>query len=216
MPEKLNAATGRTTGTRSSRRLRAEGLIPGVLYGHGIDPISLAVNGREVRDALSGDSGMNTVLTLNVDGEEHLALARHIQNHPTRGTAIHIDFQVVSRSEKLSATVPVTLVGEKADSEVVIEQMLFEVTVLCSPLDIPTGFEVEISKLELGQQVLVSELDLPENVDIDTPGDEVVVAAKSPATVDLGGEAETGDGAGEGAEGSGAGVGSTDNAKDGE
>src|ERR1700759_5270608 len=108
----LVARSGRTTGSASSRRLRAAGRIPAVVYGHGMAGESVSVDGRELRHALSGEAGVNQLLSLKVGSETHLALARALQRHPVRHTVLHVDFQVVSRDEIISAEVPVVLVGE--------------------------------------------------------------------------------------------------------
>ena len=96
MPETtLTAHTGREIGSSSTRRLRAEGKIPGVVYGHGTDPIPVAVVAREFQIAMSGEAGLNTLLSLKVDGKDHLTLARDIQHHPVRNTVTHVDFLIV-------------------------------------------------------------------------------------------------------------------------
>src|SRR5438874_8334372 len=106
MPEvTLAVEVGRPAGSRPSRRLRAAGKIPGVLYGHGVDPVSLAVDRRELRHALSGGAGTNTLLSLEVDGTTHLALARQVQRDPVKGTVDHIDFQIVRRDEVVAAEI---------------------------------------------------------------------------------------------------------------
>src|ERR1700678_2432161 len=93
----LVAEPGRLTGSSESRRLRASGRIPGVLYGHGGEGTSVSVDGREFRQALSGGAGLNQLLSLQVGSETHLAMARSLQRHPVRHTVIHVDFQIVRR-----------------------------------------------------------------------------------------------------------------------
>ena len=116
MPETtLTAQTGREIGSSSTRRLRTEGKIPGVVYGHGTDPIPVAVVAREFQIAMSGEAGLNTLLSLQVDGTEHLTLARDIQHHPVRNTVTHVDFLIVRRDELISAEVPINLVGEAVE-----------------------------------------------------------------------------------------------------
>src|SRR2546421_249751 len=95
----LAAQPRHEAGTRPSRRLRAAGKVPGVLYGHGIDAVALAVDGRELRGALSTPAGVNALLTLDVAGDRHLAMARQLQRHPVRGSVIHVDFVIVRRDE---------------------------------------------------------------------------------------------------------------------
>src|SRR6516165_8427644 len=108
----LVAEAGRPTGSRASIRLRRAGRIPGVIYGHGIEPVPVSVAGRDLRAALTTESGMNALLSVQVDGQAHLTLAREVQRHPVRNTVVHVDFQIVRRDEVVSADVPLVVVGE--------------------------------------------------------------------------------------------------------
>src|SRR5512138_3229626 len=108
----LVAETGRVTGSRASRRLRREGKIPGVVYGHGSAPVGVAVDGRDLRAALNTPSGMNALLTLTVDGDEHLTMAKVLQRDPVRSTVTHVDFQIVRRDEIVGSDVSLVLIGE--------------------------------------------------------------------------------------------------------
>src|ERR1700760_3994671 len=91
----LVADPGRPTGSAASRRLRAAGRIPAVGYGHGGAGTSVSVDGRDLRHALSGEAGLNQLLSLKVGSDTHLALARAVQRHPVRHTVLHVDFQIV-------------------------------------------------------------------------------------------------------------------------
>jgi large subunit ribosomal protein L25 len=196
MPEiTLVAQPGRPTGSPEARRLRASGRIPAVVYGHGIHAEPVAVDGRELRIALSGEAGVNQLLNLEVAGTRHLALARVLQRHPVRGTLVHVDFQVVSRTEILSADVPVVLVGEAKAVETgggVIEHPLQSLTINAMPGDIPNSIEVDITDLAIGDTIRVGDLPLPAGVTTDVDPDEsVVVAALSEVNAEVEGlEAE--------------------------
>ena len=179
----LVAQTGRATGRSESRRLRTTGRIPAVVYGHGVHPSSVSVDGRELRTALSGEAGVNQLLDLKVGDTSHLALARVLQRHPVRNTVVHVDFQIVSRTEILSAEVSITLVGEAKEVELergVLEQPLLSLTVHARPGDIPNAIEIDVTELTIGQTVRVGELKLPRGVTTDVdPEEPVVVAAAS-------------------------------------
>jgi len=187
MSSRLVAETGRTLGSRSTNRLRATGKIPGVLYGLGVTPTPLAVGARELRAALRGDHGINAVLTLDVDGTEHVAMARDIQRHVTRGTVSHVDFLVVDRNVSVSADVPVTLVGESdLGGSAMVDVVVSSLTINAKPESIPAAIEVDQSKLVLGSQVLVKDLVLPEGVTTEVDPEEVVVRVLvSDATAEL-------------------------------
>ena len=144
MPETtLTAHTGREIGSSSTRRLRAEGKIPGVVYGHGSEPISVAVVAREFQIAMSGEAGLNTLLQLQVDGKDLLTMARDIQHHPVRNVVTHVDFLIVNRDEQISAEVTINLIGEAleiAHGDGIVDQQLFTLHVKAKPTDIPPAW----------------------------------------------------------------------------
>jgi large subunit ribosomal protein L25 len=180
----LVAEAGRPTGTRQSRRLRAAGRIPGVIYGHGTDPVAVSVDGRSLRAALTTDSGLNALLALELAGETHLTLAREIQRHPVRNTVVHVDFQIVGRDEVVSAEVPVTLIGQANQVEIndgVVEHQLFSLTVQATPDRIPNTIEVDISGMRIGDAIRVGDLPLPEGVTTDVDPEDTVVLAQGSA-----------------------------------
>ncbi len=201
MPEiVLNAEVGRTLGSRSARRLRAEGKIPGVVYGHGTDPVPVAVVGRDLRVALSGESGSNTLLSLAAGDQTFLTLAREMQRHPVRGTVIHVDFQIVRRDEIIAADVPITLVGEALEvhhGDGLVDQQLFTLPVRARPSDIPTVVELDITGLTIGSALRVADLQLASGVTTDLEDDVAIVTGQPPRVQALeteGAEGEAGEG----------------------
>ena len=108
----LTAETGRPKGSRAARRLRREGKIPGVIYGHGTDPLPVAVGARELRVALNGEAGANQLLSLDTGSGTYLTLAREMQRHPVAQTVTHVDFVIVRCDEVITADVPITFIGE--------------------------------------------------------------------------------------------------------
>jgi len=169
MPEiTLDAEVGRTTGSSDTRRLRNDGKIPGVVYGHGIDPIAVAVNARDFRQALSGDQGLNTLLDLTAGDQKYLVLAREIQRHPVRGTVNHVDFQVVNRDEGVEVEVPLNVVGDAVDvrhNDWEVDQQLFSLQIKAQPSLIPNAVTVDISELTTGNAIRISDLVLPDGVE---------------------------------------------------
>jgi large subunit ribosomal protein L25 len=184
MPETtLTAHTGREIGSSSTRRLRTEGKIPGVVYGHGTDPIPVAVVAREFQVAMSGEAGLNTLLSLKVDGTDHLTLARDIQHHPVRNTVTHIDFLIVRRDELISAEVPINLVGEAvevAHGDGIVDQQLFTLQIKAKPADIPPSVDIDISSLTIGGALHVSDIVIPSGVELETDVDATVVGGNPP------------------------------------
>lgn len=200
----LTAETGRRPGSSDARRLRSSGKIPGVVYGHGQDPLPVAVDARELRSVLTTEAGLNALLNLRVDGTSHLTLAREIQRHPVRNTVVHVDFLVVSRDEVISAEVPIALTGEAVEVERgdgLVEQQLFSLTVHATPGRIPNAVEVDVSGLELGGTIRVGDLTLPDGVTTDVDPEAAVVLAALPQAADTGDEATAAEPGAEGGEG---------------
>lgn len=179
----LAAETRVDTGSAASRRLRLAGKVPAVLYGHGIDPQALTVDGRELRGALGHEAGLNALISLDVGSAgRHLALARQLQRHPVRGTVDHVDFLVVRRDEVVSAEVPVRLVGEALEvhrGDGLVEQQLFTLVVHATPADIPSAIEVDVTNLTIGDAVRVRDLVMPARVRTDIDPEESVVAGQA-------------------------------------
>jgi large subunit ribosomal protein L25 len=201
----LIAESGRPAGSAASRRLRREGKVPAILYGHGVDSTPLAVDARELRNALTGEAGLNALLALSVDGSSHLAMARHLQRHPVRGGVEHVDFVIVRRDEVVSAEVIIEMVGE---AEAVhreggfLDQSLFNLVIAALPGDIPPKIEIDVSGLEIGDAIRVGDLKLPAGVSTEVDSEAPVVIAQAAQVVDLGEEPEAEEGEeGEAAEG---------------
>ncbi len=182
----LVAEVGRPTGSRSVRRLRREGKVPGVIYGRGTDPVPVAVEGRELRAALTGEAGVNQLLSLDTGSETYLTIAREMQRHPVAQTLTHVDFVIVRRDEVISADVPITLVGEALavqPGDGLVEQQLFALTINALPAAIPSVIEADVSELTIGGQVRVSDLPLPEGVTTDVDPDSAVVVGQPPRVI---------------------------------
>jgi len=179
----LLAEPGRPVGSRSARRLRADGRVPAVVYGQGVEPVPVTVHARDLRTALSTDAGLNAVLSLRVDGKKYLTMARELQRHPVRGTVIHVDFQVVDPERQISAEVPISLTGEAVElhrSEGVLDQQLFALPVMARPADIPTHLEVDVSEVVIGSVIRVEEIALPPGVTSELDPESIVVAGQPP------------------------------------
>ncbi len=175
---KLVATTGRSTGSPASRRLRTEGLIPAVLYGQGITPISVSVERRELRLALSGPAGANTLLSLEVDGTSYPAVIKDIQRHPIRRTVNHIDFLTVSLTEQLTLSVSVRLEGESAAVKAagaLIDASVDSIEVHCTPGIMPNEFVIDITNMQPGDVVRLRDVPMPAGVTANGDPDMAIV-----------------------------------------
>ncbi|HEY3843537.1 MAG TPA: 50S ribosomal protein L25 [Acidimicrobiales bacterium] len=201
----LTAELGRPLGSRATRRLRREGKIPGVIYGHGTDPVSVAVVARELRVALNGEAGANQLLSLEAGDTTYLTLAREMQRHPVAQTVTHVDFQIVRRDEVISADVSIVLTGEALEvhhGDGLVDQQMFTLPINARPADIPTSVELDITGLTIGAQLRVSDLTLPAGVTTDVDPETAIAIGQPPRVVTLeeeGEAAEEGEAPAEGA-----------------
>lgn len=175
----LTAHTGRVTGTRSSRRLRADGLVPSVVYGLGSDPMSVAVEWPALRKALTTDAGVNALITLDIEGEQQLSIVKDIQRHPTRRDVIHVDFIRIDPNAEVEVEVPLVLTGEARNVTQVsgmVDQTMFTLSILSKPQDIPTELTADITELEVNETVTVADIILPAGVRTEVDPEESVAS----------------------------------------
>ncbi len=154
-------------GSRRVRRLRKEGLVPGVLYGKG-HTRAIVVGERDLRAALTGPSGLHAIVDVVLEGQKtpHHAVLKDYQRHPIRGTLTHVDFHEVRLDRPIQATVTVQLVGESPGAKQggVVQQVSRELRVEALPTEIPEHIEADISALEIGATVRIADLEAIEGV----------------------------------------------------
>jgi large subunit ribosomal protein L25 len=163
----LVAETGRPTGSANSRRMRREDHVPAVVYGQGMEPITISVVRRELRHALSGPAGTNTVLDLTVDGQVYPAIVKELQRHPVRRTVSHVDFLQVNLNEEITIAVPVRLEGEaKAviDEGGLVDPAVDTIEVRTTPRNIPNEIVIDITDMTMDTVITLAELELPAGV----------------------------------------------------
>jgi large subunit ribosomal protein L25 len=199
----------RTELRKRNHALRERGFIPGVIYGHRVEPVSVSVPRRDFERAFHR-SGRTQLLDLQIDGEgkPRKVLVRQVQYNPRGGATLHVDFYQVNLKEKIVADVPIVLVGEspavqRRDGE--LAQNLHSLKVSCLPADIPEHVEVDVSKLEnVEDSIRISELVTPDEVEVISDPEDVVVKVAAPRVAEeepvAEGEAAEGEAA-EGAEG---------------
>jgi large subunit ribosomal protein L25 len=191
-------------GSRPAGRLRRAGLVPAVVYGLGDETVNVTVSARDLSHILAGESGANTLINLQVGGDDVLTLARQIQRHPTRGELLHVDFIRIRRDVAVSAEIPVHLVGEATGVKDggLLEQLMFHLTVEAMPGNIPVSIEYDVSELGIGDQLHVSDLALGAGVATQVDAETVVAQVAAPRVLAEVAEGEEGEAAeGEGAPG---------------
>jgi large subunit ribosomal protein L25 len=163
----LVAETGRPTGSANSRRMRREEHIPAVVYGQGMQPITISVVRRDLRHALSGPAGVNTVLDLTVDGKVFPAIVKELQRHPVRRTVAHVDFLQVNLNEEITIAIPVRLEGEAkqviADGGLV-DPAVDTIEVRTTPRNIPNEIVIDITDMTMDTVITLGDIQLPAGV----------------------------------------------------
>jgi large subunit ribosomal protein L25 len=185
METTLTAELRADTGKGAARRLRATGLVPGILYGHGMDPVKLSISGKDLLHLFHTAGGGGTLVDLKVDGQTHLAIPREIQRDHIHGRFIHIDFLAVRRDERITLAVEVHEVGEAPGIRAggVIEHHLREIEIECLPKDVPETIPADISSMEIGDLLRVSDIPAPEGVIFLTAADTPVISVIQPAAL---------------------------------
>ena len=154
-----------------------------MVYGHGAQPIPVAVGAREFQIAMSGEAGLNTLLSLEVGKDNFLTLARDIQHHPFKNVVTHVDFLIVRRDEVISAEITINLVGEAIEvqhGDGIVDQQLFTLHIKAKPADIPPSVDIDISGLTIGASLHVSDITIPAGVELETDLEATVVAGQPP------------------------------------
>jgi large subunit ribosomal protein L25 len=177
-------ATPRTATGRQVRALRRSGLLPAVIYGHNVEPISISLEGREAGRVL-GRLSSSSLITIDLDGKEYPSIVREKQQNYIKRNLIHVDFMVVSLTEKIRAKVGILLTGNSPavkDFNSMLINGLSELEVEAFPQDLPESIVVDISTLvKIGDGIHVRDIVLSDRVLVlDTP-DEMIVLATAPA-----------------------------------
>jgi large subunit ribosomal protein L25 len=172
-------------GSRVTRRLRKQGLVPGVLYGRGQKPRSISIPTRELRRVLTGSHGLHAILDVVLTGQKttHASILKDYQQHPLRGEIMHVDLQEVRLDQPIHATVTLDLVGDSPGVREggVLSQPSREVNVEALPMEVPDRIELDVSGLAVGGSLRVADLPALEGVTyLDDP--ETVVASVTTAT----------------------------------
>jgi large subunit ribosomal protein L25 len=167
-------------GTRESRRLRRDGMIPGVLYGRGHKPHPISVQERELRRVLTGSAGLHAILDVVLAGQKstHASILKDYQVDPIRGKIEHFDLQEVRLDQPIQTSVVVELVGESAGTKAggVLSQVSREIRVEALPLEVPERIELDVSAMEIGDTLRLADLPTREGVTYLDDAEETVLA----------------------------------------
>jgi large subunit ribosomal protein L25 len=172
-------------GSADARRLRKEGLIPGVLYGKGKTSHAICVPERELRRVLTGPGGLNAILDVVLEGKQatHASILKEYQQDPVRGSISHVDFHEVRLDRPIHATVAVQLVGEPVGAKEggVLSQVQREINVEALPMEIPEHLELDVSGMAIGDTLRLADLPARGGVTyLDDPEETVLATVTLP------------------------------------
>jgi large subunit ribosomal protein L25 len=191
---KLATETRTEFGKGAARRIRRDNKVPGVVYGHGTEPVHVTLPGHELLLALRTP---NVLLSLEIDGKTELAIPKAVQRDPLKGFLEHVDLLLVRRGEKVTVEVVVETEGELAPGSFLVENVLNTLSVETEATHIPTSVTVSIAGLSAGDSIAAKDVPLPSGTTLATDADAVVIQILAAQAEEPAADAE---GAAEGAE----------------
>ncbi len=188
-----------STGTGVAKKLRRQGIVPGVIYGGGQRTYPVQVKEKEITDLLHGAASENVLVDLVVQGakeEKKLVLIQDVQHNVLSGAVTHVDFQAVKEDEEIRALLPIHLHGEAAGVKMggLLEHQVHDVEVTCLPKDLPETLDFDVEHLEMGQALHIGDVTFPDGVK-PTVGEQVVIALVTESRAAKAGDVEDEDAA---------------------
>jgi len=180
----LIARTGRAPGSRESRRIRKQGMIPGIVYGLGIEPVAVAVDSHDLHVALHTEAGTNAIISLEIEGGDTVTtMARVVEKHPFRNEYRHIDFVKVDLTKKIITDVTLHFEGEPVGVREggVFSPAKTTVSIEVLATDIPSFIELDVSGVEMGVSMRVADLPAIEGLEYLDDPETVVMSITAPA-----------------------------------
>jgi large subunit ribosomal protein L25 len=185
---KLTARPRSQSGRNAVKSVRARGSVPAVIYGHHTTPANLEVSHRELEILLSHAVGENILVDLEIqegaNKSNQLSLIQEVQRHTLRNQILHVDFQAVSMTEKISADITIEPFGESDGVKNfggLLEQSMRSIAIRCLPQDLPEIIKVDVSALKVGDSIHIRDLQLPKGVEADVDADLTVFIVAEPA-----------------------------------
>jgi large subunit ribosomal protein L25 len=174
VPEVHIAAQARDEfGKGAARRIRREGLVPAVLYGHGTETRHLTLPGHQLMLALKTP---NVLLYLEGLGQgSEIALPKAVQRDPIKNVLEHVDLILVRRGEKVTVEIPIRVIGELAPGDAMLDQQLVQIPLEAEATNIPQGIDVDVEGMEIGSAVHASDLKLPRGVSLQVDPETLVL-----------------------------------------
>ena len=179
---KILAEKRTTTGTSASKKARAAGKLPAVIYGSSVESLPVLVDLKEFEDTIRA-VGANGVFSLDIDGEVYKVFVKDTASYALTPKLYHIDLQAFTAGEKVTMTIPVYVVGEENIKEGNVSQSISEIDIEITPEDAPISFDIDVSSLEIGDSVVVSDIELPEGAELLSEEDLTVLSVLAPEDI---------------------------------
>ena len=184
----LSVKTRESKGKSASRRTRAAGKIPGILYGQGGGPVSIEIDEPEFKHLVHSRGGEHSFIDLKIEDKPDLncrAMIKDVQHDPIRGHFLHVDLFRIDMTRKITTVVPVELKGQSKGvvNGGVLDHQTREIEVECLPGDVPESFVLDITELEIGDNIIVRDLTAPEGVEILESDDRAIVTVHAPRVI---------------------------------
>ena len=166
----IDAVSRADQGKGASRRLRREGLVPGIIYGGGKDPEMFATKHNELIQHLQNEAFYSHILTVNFDGKPQKVVLKDLQRHPAKPFVMHLDLLRVSDTDRIKMHVPLHFINEEGCPGVKaggkVSHVMTDIEVICAAKDLPEYIEIDMAEMNVGDTVHLSELKMPEGVEV--------------------------------------------------
>ena len=179
---KIVAEKRTQTGTGASKKARAAGKLPAVVYGKKVESLPVLLDLKAFEDTIR-EVGSNGVFSIDVEGEEYTVFVKEFSSFALTPKLYHVDLQAFSSGEKLVMTIPVYVDGDDKILEGIDSQSISELEIEVAPADAPESFVIDVSELKIGDMISVADIKLPEGSVLITESDETVLSVNAPEDI---------------------------------
>ncbi|WP_435933109.1 50S ribosomal protein L25/general stress protein Ctc [Moraxella bovoculi] len=187
------ARSAEEQGKGASRRLRKENLIPAIIYGGESEAVSICVKTNELVKAISEDAFFSSIIGIELDGTKQEVIIKALQRHPSKGFPLHADFQRIVRGQEMNFSVPVRVINEEQSAGKktggVLTQLVNDIQVTCLPRNLPEFIEIDVAKLEVGDNIRLGDVELPQGLSLvlqdDSELENAIVSMQAPTVEEV-------------------------------
>lgn len=187
------ARSAEEQGKGASRRLRKENLIPAIIYGGEGEAVSICVKTNELVKAISEDAFFSSIIDIELDGTKQEVIIKALQRHPSKGFPLHADFQRIVRGQEMNFSVPVRVINEEESAGKktggVLTQLVNDIQVTCLPRNLPEFIEIDVAKLEVGDNIRLGDVALPQGLSLvlqdDSELENAIVSMQAPTVEEV-------------------------------